>query len=67
MEKDKEETVDDVKKKEAVIEATQMGTAGKQRPLHPITQEGKGYLKGNQPDEAVSFLREIKDFFTSLF
>lgn len=64
VEMDEEETVDDVKTKEAEVEATQMSTAGK---TERDTSGGQRILNGKQPDETVSFFGNIKDFFTALF
>lgn len=65
VEMDEEETVDDVKTKEAEVEATQMSTAGK--TLNDTSNNTGGQVNGKQPVETVSFFGNIKDFFTSLF
>lgn len=65
VEMDEEETVDDVKTKEAEVEATQMSTAGK--TLSDTSNNTGGQVNGKQPVETVSFFGNIKDFFTSLF
>ncbi|MGG0848729.1 cadherin-like beta sandwich domain-containing protein [Peribacillus simplex] len=65
VEMDEEETVDDVKTKEAEVEATQMSTAGK--TLNDTSNNTVGQVNGKQPVETVSFFGNIKDFFTSLF
>ncbi|MDM5356882.1 cadherin-like beta sandwich domain-containing protein [Peribacillus sp. ACCC06369] len=66
LEMDEEETVDDIKTKEAEVEATQMSTAGKEDTV-TSNKIGGPRIIGNQPDESVSFWGKIKDFFTSLF
>ncbi|MGZ9815360.1 cadherin-like beta sandwich domain-containing protein [Peribacillus simplex] len=65
VEMDEEETVDDVKTKEAEVEATQMSTAGK--TVSDTSNNTGGQVNGKQPVETVSFFGNIKDFFTSLF
>ncbi|WP_148358963.1 cadherin-like beta sandwich domain-containing protein [Peribacillus simplex] len=65
VEMDEEETVDDVKTKEAEVEATQMSTAGKMESN--TSNNAGGQVNGKQPVETVSFFGNIKDFFTSLF
>ncbi|MED3908445.1 cadherin-like beta sandwich domain-containing protein [Peribacillus simplex] len=65
VEMDEEETVDDVKTKEAEVEATQMSTAGKTES--DTSNNTGGQVNGKQPVETVSFFGNIKDFFTSLF
>ncbi|MFJ8071190.1 cadherin-like beta sandwich domain-containing protein [Peribacillus sp. NPDC096447] len=64
VEMDEEETVDDVKTKEAEVEATQMSTAGKK--VSDTSKDTEGQVN-EQPVETVSFFGNIKDFFTSLF
>ncbi|MFF2500703.1 hypothetical protein [Peribacillus sp. NPDC058075] len=60
---DEEETVDDVKTKEAEVEATQMSTAGKK--VSDTSNDIEGQVNVKQPVETVSFFGNIKeDFFT---
>ncbi|MES1042275.1 hypothetical protein FOA20_23085 [Peribacillus simplex] len=64
VEMDEEETVDDVKTKEAEVEATQMSTAGKK--VSDTSNDIEGQVNVKQPVETVSFFGNIKeDFFTS--
>ncbi|PKF87084.1 hypothetical protein CW306_20090 [Bacillus sp. BA3] len=66
VEMDEEETVDDVKTKEAEeVEAVQMSTAGKN--VSDTSKDTEGQVNVIQPVETVSFFGNIKDFFTSLF
>ncbi|MFJ7929776.1 cadherin-like beta sandwich domain-containing protein [Peribacillus sp. NPDC096448] len=65
VEMDVEETVDDVKTKEVEVEAKQTSTAGKAES--ETSNDTGGQVNGKQQVETVSFFRNIKDFFTSLF
>ncbi|MBT2647080.1 cadherin-like beta sandwich domain-containing protein [Bacillus sp. ISL-34] len=65
VEMDEEETVDDVKTKEAEVEEKQMSTAGK--TVSDTSNDTGGQVNGKQPVETVSFFGNIKDIFTSLF
>ncbi|TKH04879.1 cadherin-like beta sandwich domain-containing protein [Peribacillus simplex] len=65
VEMDEEETVDDVKTKEAEVEATQMSTAGKK--MGDTSNDTEAQVNGKQPVETGSFFGNIKDFFISLF
>ncbi|MCD1162648.1 cadherin-like beta sandwich domain-containing protein [Peribacillus frigoritolerans] len=64
VEMDEEETVDDVKSKEAEVEAAQTSTAGMTES--ETSNDSGGQINGKQPVETVSFFGNIKDFFTSL-
>lgn len=64
VEMDEEETMDDVKTKEAEVEATQMSTAGNK--VSGTSNETEGQVNVKQPAETMSFFGNIKDFFTSL-
>ncbi|MDF1997474.1 cadherin-like beta sandwich domain-containing protein [Peribacillus frigoritolerans] len=64
VEMDEEETVDDVKTKEAEVEAAQTSTAGMTES--ETSNDSGGQINGKQPVETVSFFGNIKDFFTSL-
>ncbi|MFJ7993801.1 cadherin-like beta sandwich domain-containing protein [Peribacillus frigoritolerans] len=64
VEMDEEETVDDVKTKEVVVEAAQTSTAGMTES--ETSNDSGGQINGKQPVGTVSFFGNIKDFFTSL-